>query len=142
MFTWDMQDRIIECTNAKVDLIKQGTYPRPVRAKEWPPRWAERWQPLTRNMLMLFLVVHIAHAVSGANETYLWEQGRLSSTPSISRIMSRNKCRIIKAALGFQSDQEREDFQQLPKIGEMLHMLRTRCETRWHPSRRIGPTTH
>ena len=33
MFTKEMQDRIVDCTNAKAERIKNGDYPKPARAK-------------------------------------------------------------------------------------------------------------
>lgn len=133
MFTSEMQDRVIERTNAKVDLIKQGAYPRPARAKVWPPKWTEKWEPLTKQRLMLFIAVHVARAVTGVHETYVWESGKLTSTPGISRILPRDSYTMIKSALGFQADQEAGGFQQLPKIGELMDLFRSRCETRYQP---------
>ena len=53
MFTPEMMNHIVQCTHARVELIKNNEYPKPGRAKVWPPKWADMWQPLTEARLIL-----------------------------------------------------------------------------------------
>ena len=135
MFTPEMQEGIIRCTNDKVVRIQNGSYPKPTRATIWPPKWVNDWEILTREKFMLFVTVHIPRAVGGVQESYVWETCNLTSTPGIVRILSRNKYRMIKTALSFQDESEVGGFQQLTKIGELMAMFRSRCETRYQPGK-------
>ena len=84
---------------------------------------------------MLFVAVHIPRAVGGVQESYVWETCKLTSTPGIVRILSRNKYRMIKTKLSFQDESEVGGFQQLTMIGELMSMFRSRCETRYQPGK-------
>ena len=47
---------------------------------------------------MLFIAVHVARSVAGVHESYVWETCKLTSTPGLALILSRNKYQMIKAA--------------------------------------------
>jgi hypothetical protein len=135
MFTPEMQDRVIRCTNDKVARIQNGSYPKPTRATIWPPKWVNDWEILTREKFMLFIAVHVARSVAGVHESYVWETCKLTATPGIARILPRDKYKMIKAALSFQDENEGGGFQGLTKIGQLMDMFRNRCETRYQPGR-------
>lgn len=59
MITPDMQERIIRCTNRKVERIVAKEIPAPKSAKKWPPVWAEKWAPLTQSSLHAFFAVQV-----------------------------------------------------------------------------------
>ena len=91
MFTPEMMKHIVQCTNVRVELIKNNQYPKPGLTKVWSPKWADKCQPLTETRLMLWIVVYICRGITRVKEGHMWETGNLTSTPGIQWIMPSTK---------------------------------------------------
>lgn len=63
----------------------------------------------------------------------MWEIGKLSSISAIGQIMSSNRYCAIKSVFAFQGADVEGAWQQLTKLGELLHLFRTACEGAFQP---------
>jgi hypothetical protein len=94
-FTTDMCNRIIECTNDRVQRMLDGRIPRPNhlrRGDKWPPQWARSWTPLNYGSLCLWIACCVARSIVGVlsvKETFAWSTAPFVAIPGISTIMSR-----------------------------------------------------
>ena len=140
-----MIERLVEQTNSYVEKMATSEDPPPgytlKRKMVWPPRWLEKWEPMTEGRLWRWIAMLAWMGLEkSGSERELWSTNWMLHRPCLSlRFFTRDQHVMIKNAIHAQEDGEEagktdlEGRPMLKKIGILLEQARKNWRMHWVP---------
>lgn len=128
----ELIDKVVEETNRQYHFILSQPKPNTIRGgRDWPPKWTEKWTPVTRDEMKLFFGIMYAYGLSkccGIRKFFSRINRASYCRPPVCDMMSRDRFTAIKACLHFRSEHHPLAPGELRKMGNMLESFEKQCK--------------